>query len=110
MRAKPRGFELVFTQPVDPETAGNVESYAMRSWTYRHHSAYGDKPQNTRDLNVTSAHVSSHDLRSVTLEIEGLEPHYVHELRLPGIRNRAAQPVLHPIAYYTLNRIPVVGN
>ncbi len=113
MRAKPNGFELVFTQPVNPEIANNVESYAMRSWTYRYHSAYGDKPQNTRKLKVTSAHVSWPDLRSVTLEIEGLETHYVHELRLPGVRNRDAHPVLHPIAYYTLPHsvaVPVIAN
>ena len=29
MRAQPDGFELVFTEPVDPTTAGNVQSYAL---------------------------------------------------------------------------------
>lgn len=105
MRAKPTGFELTFTQPVDRETAGNVESYAMRSWTYRYHSAYGDKPQDTADVQITSATVSA-DGQSVMLEVDGLKPYYVHELKLPGVRNQGDQPILHPIAYYTLNRIP----
>ena len=43
---------------------------------------------------------------SVSLEIDGLKPYYVHELRLAGVRNRDGQPLLHPEAYYTLNRIP----
>ena len=30
MRAKPDGFDLTFTQPVDPATAGNPASYTMR--------------------------------------------------------------------------------
>ena len=34
MRAKPDGFELTFTQPIDPETAGKVESYQMKTFTY----------------------------------------------------------------------------
>ena len=105
MRARPNGFELTFTQPVDSETAGNIESYAMRSWTYRYHSAYGDKPQDTADVKITSATVSN-DGQSVMLEVDGLKPHYVHELKLPGVRNQDDLPILHPVAYYTLNRVP----
>ena len=29
MRARPNGFELTFTKPVDPATAGDIKSYAM---------------------------------------------------------------------------------
>lgn len=105
MRAKPDGFELTFTKPVDPETAGKVASYSMRSWTYRYHSNYGDKPQDTQDVAIQSATVGE-DGKSVYLKIDGLKPYYVHELRLNGVRDQEGLPVLHPEAYYTLNRIP----
>src|SRR5690606_8294447 len=34
MRAQPDGFELTFTQPVDPATAGDVNSYRLETYTY----------------------------------------------------------------------------
>jgi hypothetical protein len=35
-----------------------------------------------------------------------LQAGHVHELHLPGIRSSAAQPLLHPVGYYTLNYVP----
>lgn len=105
MRARPDGFRLVFTQPVDPATAADVKSYAMKCWTYRYHSGYGDKQQDEKELAVKQATVSA-DGRTVDLTLDGLETYYVHELKLPGVRNATGQPLLHPIGYYTLQRIP----
>jgi hypothetical protein len=105
MRARPNGFEVTFTQPVDPATASDVKSYAMRSWTHKYHSGYGDPRQNEHELKVVKATVAA-DAKSVMLEVEGLEPFYIHELRLPGVRNAAGEELLHPIGYYTLQRIP----
>lgn len=105
MRAAPNGFTLTFTQPVDPKTASDPKSYAMQNWTYRYHSTYGDSPQNKHELTIKSATVSE-DGKSVALVVEGLEPYYVHELRLNGVRSKDDLPLLHPLAYYTLNRIP----
>ena len=34
MHAKPDGFELTFTLPVDRETAGRVESYKLETYAY----------------------------------------------------------------------------
>lgn len=105
MRATADGFELTFTRPVDLKTAGDVKSYSMKCWTYNHHSGYGCRPINTHNLSVKSAMVNS-DGRSVRLIVDGLAIAYVHELRLPGVRDRDGNPLLHPEAYYTLNRIP----
>src|SRR5262245_13402286 len=41
MRAKPDGFELTFTEPVDPATAGDPKSYKLLTYTYIYQSAYG---------------------------------------------------------------------
>ncbi len=105
MRAEPDGFELTFTHPVDPKTAGDVTSYSMKCWTYNYYSNYGDNPQDPHDLKIASAKVGG-DGRSVRLIIEGLAPYYIHELRLNGVRSQDGLPVLHPEAYYTLNAIP----
>lgn len=106
MRARPNGFELVFTQPVDPATASNPNSYKLSSYTYLYHSTYGSDEIQTQSLKVTSAQVNPDGTR-VQLTVEGLRPLFVHELHADGIRSAAdRQPLLHSQAYYTLNRIP----
>ena len=40
MRAKPDGFELSFTEAVDPKTI-KPESFSMAAWTYIYQSKYG---------------------------------------------------------------------
>jgi hypothetical protein len=105
MRATPTGFRVTFTRPVDRATAQDVKSYAMKCWTYKYHRGYGDPPRNTRDLTIEKARVSA-DGRAVDLEIKGLAPYHVHELRFDGVRDCDGQPLLHPIGYYTLNLIP----
>ena len=105
MRARPDGFLITFTAPVDPKTVADVKSYSMRSWTYNYHSDYGDKQRDESTLTIESAKPGA-DGRSVHLVIKGLKPHYVHALRAAGVRSTGGLPVLHPDGYYTLTRIP----
>ncbi len=105
MRARPDGFELVFTGDVDPATAARAASYALKSYTYLYSSAYGSPEIDVRPLTVTSASVAE-DRRSVRLKVEGLRELYVHELRAEGVRSAEGAALAHPDAYYTLNRIP----
>ncbi len=41
MKARPDGFELTFTKPVDKAAAGKVENYKLISYTYMYRSDYG---------------------------------------------------------------------
>ena len=105
MRACSDGFELVFTMPVDDKTASNVSSYKISSYTYTYHSTYGsDEIQNASPV-IQAATVSA-DRQRVRLTVSGLRPLYVHELHADGVRGEEGQPILHPRAYYTLNKIP----
>jgi glucose/arabinose dehydrogenase len=105
MRALRDGFELVFTKPVDRETAGRLESYSMRSYTYLFHSTYGSDEIQNRDLSIRNATVSDDGLR-VRLQVDELREFFVHELVANGVRDTDNQRLLHADAYYTLNRIP----
>jgi glucose/arabinose dehydrogenase len=105
MRAKPDGFELVFTQPVDPQTAAAIESYALSSYTYTYQAAYGSDEIQRQQLAIQSANLGA-DGRSVRLVVAGLRPLFVHELVARGVRSADGEPLLHSEAYYTLNRIP----
>jgi len=105
MKAQPDGFELSFTAPVDSETAGNVGSYKMESYTYRLESRYGGPEDDKKEVKVTEAKVSEDGLR-VRLKIDPMRAGYVHELHLDGVTNRGGDSLLHTEAYYTLVNIP----
>ncbi len=103
MRAKPDGFELVFTEAVEPASVKNA--FAMSSFTYQYSSAYGGQEIETEELEVKSATVSENGM-NVRLIVEGLKPLYVHELRTTGLKSVSGRSLDHPNAWYTLNRIP----
>ncbi|MBI3867176.1 MAG: hypothetical protein HY299_01485 [Verrucomicrobia bacterium] len=102
MRAKPDGFELTFTEPVDPSTAGEAGSYKMETYTYIYQSSYGS-PEVDKTTPVIQGATVAPDHRGVRLRIDGLQEGHVHELHLPGLRSEKGAPLLHPAAYYTLN-------
>lgn len=105
MRARENGFELVFTEPVDPKTAADPKSYQMTSYTYRYHSTYGSDEILKQSPKIVAANLSA-DGMSVVLKVEGLRELFVHELWCRGVRNQDGHPLLHADAYYTLNRLP----
>ena len=105
MRARPDGFELTFTQQVDPAAAGDVKSYKLSTYTYIYQAAYGSPEVDGTEPAITRAEVAA-DGRSVRLTVDKLQEGHVHELHLPGIRSAAGQRLLHPQAYYTLNYLP----
>jgi len=104
MRAQPDGFELTFTEPVDPATAGDPASYGFENYTYIYQSSYGSPEVDKESPPIESATVAA-DGRSVRLRVK-LTPGHVHELKLPGVRSASGEPLLHPVAYYWLNEIP----
>jgi hypothetical protein len=105
MRAQPDGFELVFTKPVERRSAQNVESYQLVSHTYRYHEQYGSDEILEQTLKIDRVQVSVDGLR-VRLYAGPLREYFVHSLSATGVRSIDGEPLLHPSAYYTLNRIP----
>ncbi len=105
MSALKDGFELTFTEPVDPSTAGQPGSYAMEAWTYVYRSEYGSPEVDKEVPKITAATVSP-DKKSVRLKINGLVRGHVHHLAAKGVRSASSQNLWHPDAYYTLNEIP----
>ncbi|HVS19621.1 MAG TPA: hypothetical protein VMT18_13540 [Planctomycetota bacterium] len=104
LHARPDGFEVTFTNPVDPSS---VDTMTMRleSYTYELHEAYGSDEMNRAAPTVTAATLSDDGL-SLALTVDGLREGYVHELALPGLRTADGTPLLHDVAYFTLRRIP----
>ena len=89
LNATPKGMKLTFTSPLDPESASNIENYAVEIWNYKWTSNYGsgeystlpDEPGKPKDpkkknhdpLTVKSAKLGD-DGKSLFLEIEGVKP------------------------------------
>lgn len=105
MHARPDGFELRFTAPVDAATAANPASYTTETFTHHYHEEYGSPEIEQDDRVIKSATVSTDGL-GVRLVVDKLVRGHIHELHLSGVRDRAGLPLLHDVAYYTLNQIP----
>lgn len=105
MKAKPDGFLLTFTQPVDKAAAGKAESYKMDAWTWAFRAEYGGPEVDQSKPVIERAEVSEDGL-SVRLRISGLVKGNVHLLKSEGVRSAEGLPLLHKDAYYTLNNIP----
>lgn len=104
MYVKPDGFELTFTEPVDPATASRIEAYTLETYTYVYRAEYGSPEVDQTKPAIASVKVSP-DGRRVRL-VTALIPGQVHELKLPGVRNAGGHPLLHPVGYYWLNVVP----
>ncbi len=105
MKAKHDGFELKFTQPVDPKTAGDVNSYKLPTYTYIYQSSYGSPEVDHVEAKVTNASVSKDGL-SVRLTVDKLYQGHVHELHLDGVLSSAGKKLRNAVGYYTLNYLP----
>ena len=106
MRVKPDGFELTFTREADVKTLSDVASYTMETYTYIYQKGYGS-PEVDGTVPVISKATPAKDGKSVRLKVDGMVKGHVHELKMPGIRRKGGkQPLLHNVAYYTLNEIP----
>lgn len=103
--ARPDGFLITFTQPVDPAVAGAAANYRLQTFTHVYQKFYGSPEVDQTTPTVVDARVEAGG-RAVHLVIEGLVRGHVHEFDLAGVRSRAGEPLLHTQAFYTLNRIP----
>ncbi len=103
--ARPDGFEIEFTYPVDKKSAEDLDSYYSRSYIYKYHPAYGSPTTNEEKLNIKGVKVSEDGMK-VRVVIDNLRPYYLHEIMVAGVKSKEGLPVLHSTAYYTLNNIP----
>ncbi|MFT3947114.1 MAG: plastocyanin/azurin family copper-binding protein [Agriterribacter sp.] len=105
IEAKPDGFEISFTQPVDVKSAKDAASYAIGSFTYQYHHNYGSPVINQGSCPVKAIEVSPDRLK-VRLVVDSLRLGYIHEIKTEGIVSADKNTLLHHVAYYTLNQIP----
>ncbi len=105
IRARPDGFVVRFTRPVDPSLAARTESYVLQTYTHIYQQGYGSPEVDHTRPTVVAAEVAPDGL-SVRLRVDGLVQGHIHDFHVPGFKARDGELLLHDRAYYTLNEIP----
>jgi hypothetical protein len=105
MKLTKTGFDLTFTKPLDPASAGPLAAYTVQSFTHNYWGTYGSPEEDRRAEKVTGVKVSA-DHKAVSLAMSGFKPGRVYELHLDGVKSADGDAVLHPEGYYTLNDVP----
>ena len=103
--ARPDGFEVYFTAPVDRASAENPASWAVSSFIYKYHHIYGS-PTINQLAHAVRAAVVSKDGMSARIVVDSLRQGYVHEIRMAGVKSAGGESLLHDFGYYTVNQIP----
>ncbi|MGL6074710.1 MAG: DUF7133 domain-containing protein [Fimbriiglobus sp.] len=98
------GFDLTFTEPLDPATLQGPSSLAVKSFTYAYSSQYGYPETDTVAEKVQTAKLSA-DGKTCSLVVPNLRKGRVYDIQLPGVKTKTGEPLLHPEAYYTLNEL-----
>ncbi len=105
VKAKPDGFEIEFTQPVDVKRARDVASYDLTSFTYKYGHNYGSPVINEGNCPIKAIEVSPDGLK-VRLVADSMRLGYIHEIKASGVRSAENFALLHDFGYYTLNNFP----
>jgi hypothetical protein len=105
IHARPDGFRVVFTRPVDRRTAADPASYRLERYRYEYTGAYGSPELDRAAVPVERADVSADGL-SVDLTLPPLVPDRVYLIKAPGVRSEAGEVLVQPAGAYTLNEIP----
>ncbi|MEN7550951.1 c-type cytochrome [Rapidithrix thailandica] len=106
VKAKPDGFEIEFTKPVDKSLAEDLASYSAHSFIYKYHPVYGSPPVKNKEHKIKGVKVAE-DGMTVRIIVDSLQQYHIHALSLDGIREKGTSySLVHPTVYYTLNTIP----
>ncbi len=104
MRATPTGFTLLFSKPVSG-VATEKAVLKMERFTYQYSSRYGGDEIDTQKVPLSDFSWSD-DRTELSFVAANRGEHYVHALQISGITDNEGSELDHPVAYYTLSRIP----
>ena len=111
LHVKPKGIELTFSEPLDPETAGDADNYFIEQWNYQYAASYGSKeykPSDPKKFGRDEVFVDgvklSDDRRTVTLELEEVAP--VMQMAIQYQIKSATGDELKQTVYNTINAVP----
>jgi hypothetical protein len=95
------GFKLTFTKPLAMIRA---ENFVFQRYYYKYHQSYGSPQLGREPIKVMSLKPSK-DGKSVSIDLEKLNPGYVYQLDLKNVTASDKTPTLNTYICYTLNRL-----
>ena len=105
IRAKPKGFEIEFTEPLKPGKISATD-FLIQQWWYFPTSNYGGPKLDLEKMKITALKISDDNSR-VYLEIPDLKKEHVVYFRIPeDLQSASGQSLWSSEAWYTLNNIP----
>ncbi|MRI00864.1 c-type cytochrome [Kriegella sp. EG-1] len=106
VRAKPKGFEIEFTQPLKNNSEIDPSTFFISQWWYKPTKNYGGPKMDLERLKVTKMKLSENRTK-LYLELPGLKKEHVVYLRTPvDLQSVENQKLWSTEAWYTLNAIP----
>lgn len=105
IKAKPDGFELIFTKAIDKTAATKIANYEVNSFNYKYHRIYGSPIIENKAAKILAAQVAA-DGMSVRLVLNEIRQYYIHEIKVKDVAAGSGEPLLHNFGFYTLNEIP----
>ncbi|MEQ9441784.1 MAG: c-type cytochrome [Cyclobacteriaceae bacterium] len=106
IRAKPQGFEIEFTEPLESEIEIHSADFLTQQWWYQPTENYGGPKMDLETLDITRMDLSE-DRTRLYLEIPNLQEEHVVYFRLPeDLQSASGQSLWSSEAWYTLNHIP----
>src|SRR5262249_11063351 len=108
IHVRPRGFRIVFTAPVSPQSARDPASYQVEHYRYEYTGAYGSPELDRTRAPVERVELAA-DGRSVELVTGPLVKDRVYLIQARGVRSATGETLVHAAGAYTLNAIPAEG-
>jgi glucose/arabinose dehydrogenase/mono/diheme cytochrome c family protein len=105
IHARPEGFRLVFTRPVDRRTAELTPSYQIVHYRYEYTGAYGSPELDRTRVAVRRANLHP-DGRTLDLMLGPLVKGRVYAITAAGVRSAQGEPLVHATGAYTVNEVP----
>ncbi|MGC1244451.1 MAG: hypothetical protein WA874_22880 [Chryseosolibacter sp.] len=104
------GFDLTFTQPVDPEAAKHTDNYQFRHYRYDYYKKDESEPVDkaiqldVKDVKVTEIAISA-DGKKVSLSLDVMKPGMIYELKLNNFRSETGRALDNALICYTVNQL-----
>lgn len=109
IRARPNGFDIEFTEPLNKDQLPNETELVIQQWRYEGTAGYGGPKLDLKKLKIKDLHISP-DRKHLSLVIDGLKKEHVVYFLLPEtLKSESGQSLWSGEAWYTLNNIPRDG-
>jgi len=104
-RIRAGGFELRFTESVDPASFDPGKAVEVESFHYIYVGEYHAAVRDRTRLAVHATRLSEDGL-ALRFDATPLREGFIHAIHLKGLRSESGQALAHPDAWYTLNQLP----